>query len=169
MSRIAMLALAAMCSACASATVAEGAHSPTSVSRVSPAPGCHSGAPEAGVYQPDRLRVLDPCKHAMGVIVDVAHEDDGDYHLWFTPDAGYEYLLNSENHFQGRPAMLGEVTPDCPGNPSDARAAAGCPNSPLPIPVIGDHVAMDGPWVFDTNHGWQEIHPVDFIEIVGHA
>jgi len=125
--------------------------------------GCRAGAPEAHVYTPDRLKVLDPCKHAEGVLVDVAAEDDGDYHLWFTPDAAYTYLMNPEDHFQGRPSMLAEITPDCPGNPPDNVAAAKCPRTHLPIPKIGDHVAINGPWVLDTNHGWNEIHPVDSI------
>ena len=111
--------------------------------------------------------MLDPCVHATGLVVEVAHEDDGDYHVWFTPDPAYSYLINSENHFQARPAMLAEITPDCPltSHPADAPAAARCPRSTLPIPVIGDHVSMSGPWVLDTDHGWREIHPVDSIQI----
>jgi hypothetical protein len=140
------------------------------VSRASPSPlstGCRSGPPEAGVHNPDRLQILDPCKHAEGVVVDVAHEDDGDYHIWFKADPGYDYLLNPNNHFQARPAMLAEITPDCPSstNPPDAQSAARCPKTSLPIPKLGDHVAIDGPWVLDTDHGWQEIHPVDSIQI----
>jgi len=119
------------------------------------------------VHNPDRLQVLDRCKHAEGIVVDVAREDDGDYHIWFKVDPGYEYLLNAENHFQARPALLAEVTPDCPPttNPPDAQSAAKCPRSSLPIPVIGEHVAVNGPWVLDTDHGWREIHPVDSIRL----
>jgi len=90
-----------------------------------------------------------------------------DHHLWFTPDPPFTYLLNPENHFQGKPSMLAEITPDCPGNPPDSSAAAKCPQTRLPIPKMGDHIAIDGPWVFDTNHGWNEIHPVDAITISG--
>jgi len=134
---------------------------------VQPAGGCRTGPPEAGVYQPDRLQVLDPCKHAEGTVVDVAHEEDGDYHVWFRVDAGYEYLLNSENHFQARPAMLAEITPDCPTstNPPDAQSAARCSKSSLTIPRLGNRIAIDGPWVLDTDHGWREIHHVDSIRI----
>jgi hypothetical protein len=119
------------------------------------------------VHNPDRLQVLNPCAQAAGVVVDVAHEDDGDYHLWFTPDVPYAYLMNSENHFQARPAMLAEITPDCgrATNPADAAAAARCPRSKLPVPAIGEHISIDGPWVLDTDHGWREIHPVDSIQI----
>jgi len=119
------------------------------------------------VYSPDRLKVLDPCKHAAGVVVDVAHEQDGDYHVWFRVDPGYEYLLNPENHFQARPAMLAEITPDCPlsTHPPNSESAAHCPQSQLPIPRMKDHVQLWGPWVLDTEHGWREIHPVDSIQI----
>jgi hypothetical protein len=119
------------------------------------------------VHNPDRLQVLDPCKHAEGVAVDVAHEDDGDYHVWFKVDPGFEYLLNAENHFQAQPAMLAEITPDCPATsiPPDAQSAARCPKTTLAIPKLGDHIAIDGPWVLDTDHGWREIHPVDSIQI----
>ena len=156
-----VIALAVLASACAQNTV---------VAPPSPSPlvaGCRPGPPEAGVHSPDRLQVLDPCKHAEGTVVDVARQDDGDYHVWFKPDPGYEPLLNAENHFQAKPAMLAEITPDCDlaTNPPDAQSAARCPKSSLPIPMLGDHIAIDGPWVLDTDHGWREIHPVDSIQI----
>jgi hypothetical protein len=139
----------------------------TGASPTPPGTRCPAGSPEAGVHNPDRLQVLDPCKHAEGVVVDVAHEDDGDYHIWFRADPGYEYLLNPNNHFQARPAMLAEITPDCPSstNPPDAQSAARCPKTRLPIPKLGQHIAIDGPWVLDTDHGWREIHPVESIQI----
>jgi hypothetical protein len=157
-----ILALAALLSACSEAATGGAVASPSPA-----ASGCRSGPPEAGVYNPDRLQVLDPCKHAEGVVVDVAHEDDGDYHVWFTADPAYEYLLNPQDHFQAKPAMLAEITPDCPRstNPPDAQSAARCPKANLPIPKLGQHVALDGPWVLDTDHGWREIHPVDSIRI----
>jgi len=130
-------------------------------------PGCRAEAPEAGVWQPDRLRVLKPCQHAAGVVVQVITEPDGDRHLWFHVDPSYESLLNAENHFQGKPAMLAEITPDCPleTNPPDANSAARCPASHLPIPGPGDRIDIFGPWVMDLDHGWNEIHPVDSIVI----
>ncbi len=119
------------------------------------------------MWQPDRLRVLKPCQHAAGVVVQVITEPDGDRHLWFHVDPSYESLLNAENHFQGKPAMLAEITPDCPleTNPPDANSAARCPASHLPIPGPGDRIDIYGPWVMDLDHGWNEIHPVDSIVI----
>jgi hypothetical protein len=160
---LALTALAVLMCACSQATGTVAGASPS----LSQASKCRSGPPEAGVHNPDRLQVLDPCKHAEGIVVDVAHEDDGDYHVWFTADAGYEYLLNPNNHFQAKPAMLAEITPDCPSstNPPDAQSAARCPKTKLTIPKLGQHIAIDGPWVLDTDHGWREVHPVDSIQI----
>jgi hypothetical protein len=111
--------------------------------------------------------VLKPCRRAAGVVVDVAHEGDGDYHVWFTVDPGYGDLLNLEDHFQAQLAMLAEITPECPlsTHPPDAKSAAECPKSRLPIPHLRDHIEIYGPWVFDADHGWNEIHPVDSIQI----
>ena len=149
------------CACAQAAAVPHGSPSPSLVA------GCRSGPPEAGIQNPDRLQVLDRCKHAEGTVVHVALQPDGDYHVWFRPDPGYEYLLNDQNHFQARPAMLAEITPDCDlaTNPPGPESAARCPKSKLPIPTLGDQIATDGPWVLDTNHGWREIHPVDSIQI----
>ncbi|MFL5767438.1 MAG: excalibur calcium-binding domain-containing protein, partial [Actinomycetota bacterium] len=34
------------------------------------------------------------------------------------------------------------------------------PGQHLPIPSTGEHVAVFGTWVLDTDHGWNEIHPI---------
>ena len=162
---LAILAVAIVLGACSGGTSGPGPSPPASTTVCSPGP------PEAGVHNPDRLQVLARCKHAEGTVTDVAREDDGDYHVWFRADAAYEYLLNAQDHFQARPAMLAEITPRCPlaTNPPDARSAARCPKSNLTIPKLGDRIAIDGPWVLDTDHGWREIHPVDAIRIIGRA
>jgi len=157
---LALIAAALLCACSNSAAAKPVAHDAT--------PGtCRQGSPEAGVWQPDRLRLLRPCQEAAGVVVQVIKETDGDRHIWFRPDSGYESLLNAENHFQGKPAMLGEITPDCPleTNPPNANDAAKCPATDLPIPGPGDHIDVFGPWVLDLDHGWNEIHPVDSITI----
>jgi hypothetical protein len=147
---------------CACATTTPG------LATTSPPGPCHAGKPEAGVYQPDRLQVLDPCAHVEGIIVSVIPEPDGDYHVWINVDEQYRRLLNTENHFQGRPALLAEITPDCPlnTNPPNASSAAQCPKSEIPVPKQSERIAIDGPWVLDTNHGWNEIHPVDTLKVV---
>ncbi|HEY8815771.1 MAG TPA: hypothetical protein VIP57_11800 [Candidatus Dormibacteraeota bacterium] len=153
------LALLAACSQTAAPTATQP--SPTSA--------CGAGPPLAGIYQPDRLQILDPCRHAVGLVVSVVPEDDGDYHVWIVLDPPYSELMNAENHFQGKPTMLAEIVPDCPTNPppADNSAADKCPPTRLTVPTAGQRVAIDGPWVLDTNHGWREIHPVDTLVIVG--
>jgi len=133
--------------------------------------GCRPGPPLAGVWSPDRLHVLSACKHVTGIVAVTQPEPDGDDHIWLRVDRGYEYLLDAENHFQAKPALLAEITPDCPlaTNPPNAESADRCPHSTLPLPQIGDHIAIDGPWVLDTDHGWNEIHPVESIQILGHV
>jgi len=103
------------------------------------------------------------------VVVSVVPEDDGDYHVWIVLDAAYADLLNAENHFQGKPTMLAEIVPDCPVNapPPDGPSAERCPPTKLRVPLAGQRIAIDGPWVLDTNHGWLEIHPVDTIVTIG--
>lgn len=168
-SRLPALTLAAvvlLACACSSSTTS-AANSSSPKASAAPTAGCRTGPPEAGVWQPDRLRVLDPCKRAAGLVVQVIREADGDRHIWFRPDPGYESLLNAENHFQGKPTMLAEITPDCPlnTNPKDAGTAASCPPTTLDVPGPGDHIDVYGPWVLDLDHGWQEIHPVEAIVI----
>jgi len=154
--------LAATIAGCSQATAPNAPH-PTS------AGACGGGPPLAGIYQPDRLQVLDPCRHAVGLVVSVVPEDDGDYHVWIGLDPAYLDLMDSENHFQGKPTMLAEIVPDCPSSapPANSSSAEHCPPTRLTVPTAGQRVAIDGPWVLDTNHGWREIHPVDMIVTIG--
>src|SRR2546430_9896299 len=71
-----------------------------------PSPGCRAEAPEAGGWQPDRLRVLKPCQHAAGGGVQGIREPDGDRHGGFPADPPYASLLNPRNHFHGKPPIL---------------------------------------------------------------
>jgi hypothetical protein len=34
------------------------------------------------------------------------------------------------------------------------------PGQSLPVPAVGEGVAVFGTWVNDKNHGWNEIHPI---------
>jgi hypothetical protein len=135
----------------------------------SPMTACGSSPPLAGIYQSDRLQILAACRHAAGRVVSVVPEDDGDYHVWIVLDPAYSDLMNAEDHFQGKPTMLAEIVPDCAADspPPDSSSAHRCPPTRLAIPTAGERIAIDGPWVLDTNHGWREIHPVDTIVILG--
>ncbi len=100
--------------------------------------------PLRGVYHSYRLDVIRPCTWFRGTVTDVRHEEDGDYHVNVAPDAGYSPFLNRGNLDDQGGALVAEIMP----------------GQRLPIPDIGEHVAVLGTWVLDTSHGWREIHPI---------
>ena len=101
-----------------------------------PSPYCRGGPPLAGVYHPQRLEVKKRCALASGVVTRVTFEDfDGDVHVDLRTGAGEKLVV--------------EVIPQ-------DRAI-------VPIPDTGAEVTVVGPKVWDTAHGWPEIHPAWWI------
>lgn len=130
------------------------------------APGhCPPGDPLARVYHPDRLRVLARCREAKGTVAIERDEADGDHHLWIHLDPAFVSLARGKDFYKGSPELVLEIVPDCARRPSDADQASRCPASELPVPGPGDRVDAWGAYVFDTEHGWAEIHPVTAISI----
>ena len=114
-----------------------------------PSPHCRSGSPLAGVYHPDRLKVKSRCRVAVGTVEKVKQElYDGDIHIELLLDRGQEGLLSSGNARVGGTLIL-EIIP--------------WDRSRVPIPEVGQRVEVVGPWVDDTAHGWNEIHPAWWI------
>ena len=114
---------------------------PTSATPSLPCPS----PPLRGVYDPARLHVLGTCRWYVGTVTRVEHEPDGDYHVDVRPaDADYGRLLNAVNTTELGGSLVTEIMP----------------GQRLPIPAVGEQVAMFGTWVFDANHGWNEIHPI---------
>jgi hypothetical protein len=70
-----------------------------------------------------------------GVVSEVINEGDGDHHIWLTLD-----------------------------NSKFKLACEIAPQNPLTPPAVNDHVRIYGIWRYDFQHGWWEIHPVDFLE-----
>jgi hypothetical protein len=100
-----------------------------------PSPYCRAGAPLAGVYHPQRLEVKKRCAVATGVVTKVKFEQfDGDVHVTLRTGDG---------------DLVVEVIPQ-------DRAA-------VPVPETGSRVTVVGPKVWDTSHGWPEIHPAWWI------
>ena len=126
----------------------------------SPSPTAMNCANVPPVYHPARLQLLDACATFKGLVIADLHELDGDRHLWIEPDAGYEGLLNAANDYHGHKALVAEIVPACTTQPATAAAASHCPASKIPAPAVGAHIQITGPHVLDTNHGWNEIHPV---------
>jgi hypothetical protein len=126
-----LVAMALVVVACRSGVRHEAAHGP-----------CPAGDPLAGVYHPDRLRVLAPCVRYAGTVRDYRHEADGDYHLYVIPDGGMERFLDP------RSRQYGDLVVEL------------LPGQPLPLPHPGEHVVFVGTWNYDRDHDWNEIHPV---------
>jgi len=114
-----------------------------------PSPHCRSGSPLAGVYHPQRLKVKSRCRVAIGTVEKVKAElYDGDIHIELRLDPGQESLLSSGNARVGGTLIL-EIIP--------------WDRSRVLVPELGQRVEVVGPWVDDTAHGWNEIHPAWWI------
>jgi len=110
-----------------------------------PSPYCRGGSPIAGVYHPQRLKVKRRCAVAVGTVGKVKFEAyDGDVHLDLRLDPGYERLLDDGNERVGGNLVVEVIPYD---------------RSRVAIPAEGARVQVVGPWVADTQHGWNEIHP----------
>src|SRR5262249_20878410 len=108
-------------------------------------PHCRGGNPMAGVYHPSRLNVKSRCRVVNGTVRKVVFEAyDGDVHVDLRLDPGFEGLLADGNGRVGGNLVV-EVIPY-----DRARVA---------IPLAGARIQVVGPWVDDTQHGWNEIHP----------
>ena len=101
-----------------------------------PSPYCRRGPPLAGVYHSPRLEVKKHCAVASGVVTRVKFEEfDGDVHVDLRTDNGEKLVV--------------EVIPQ-------DRAV-------VQVPDTGARVTVVGPSVWDTAHGWPEIHPAWWI------
>jgi hypothetical protein len=117
---------------------------PTAVPKGQAAPACAAPANVlAGVYHPQRLHVLAPCRAVSGTVVALSHELDGDLHI--AVDTGGA-LTNGVNASAKGGSLVVEFMPRDGGH--------------LPAPTVGEHIGLTGAWVLDTNHGWDELHPV---------
>jgi len=117
--------------------------SPTPTPSPAPVSVCSSDALR-GVYHPYRLKVLGKCQTYVGTVTSVRAEEDGDHHVDVAPDPGYERYLNQGDYDDQHGSLVTEIMP----------------GQHLPIPDIGQHVIVTGTWVYDANHGWNEIHPI---------
>ena len=110
-----------------------------------PSPHCRRGNPLAGVYHPSRLNVKSRCRVVNGTVSKVVFEQyDGDVHVDLLPDAGFRNLLADGNDRVGGNLVVELIPQD------RARVA---------VPAEGARIQVVGPWVEDTQHGWNEIHP----------
>jgi hypothetical protein len=132
------------------ALAAAGRGAPPSQPRVIGADGCAGGDVLNGVYLPSRLQVYEPCVTIEGVVRAVepnaAGEGDGDLSFNIEVQGNDLRLINDVNRRNMHGWLHLEIVPlDQPR---------------LPTPHVGDRVRATGPWVLDTVHGHNELHPV---------
>jgi hypothetical protein len=118
------------------------------------------------VWTPSRLEVVSPCVTAVGTIVSLDPQTDGDIHVGLRPDPQYEFLLNSAS-MKGMDGNV-NVEPICfqqKIKDSEAKTACGDFFQNIVIPPKGTHVRVTGALVIDRGAGgWTEIHPVTSFE-----
>ena len=108
-------------------------------------PYCRGGPPLAGVYHPQRLVVKSRCRVAVGTVHAIKFEEyDGDVHVDLRLDPAYESLLGDGNGRVGGNLVVELIPQD---------------RSRVAVPEVDTRVQVVGPWVEDTEHGWNEIHP----------
>jgi hypothetical protein len=112
-------------------------------------PYCRGGNPLAGVYHSQRLVVKSSCRAAIGTVHEVKFEEyDGDVHIDLRLDPAYEKLLSDGNDRVGGNLIVEIIPQD---------------RSRVDVPSVGSRIEVVGPWVNDTEHGWNEIHPAWWI------
>lgn len=101
------------------------------------------GGALAGVYDPERLIMIEPSVHVEGRVQRVSFPGDGDIHVVIEPDANSRRYVHGTRHPD---TIIAEPVPDDQGR--------------LQVPHPGDRIAVDGPLAWDSTHGWSEVHPV---------
>ena len=103
----------------------------------------------AGVHHPERLIVENPDVHVTGTVNSVSYPGDGDIHIRIKPDAKYRPYVDGPRHAG---TLVTEPVP--------------ADQSKFLVPHAGDRISVDGPLVWDSTHGWSEVHPVRDLKIL---
>jgi hypothetical protein len=133
------------------------------------------------VYHAYRLHVVRNCITVTGTVAYRSREDDGDIHVNLSLPSGEANLLNQANIADEHDNLVTEIVPadqpGCtPGQPptlpptaytSSSYSYGICTGADIATPPLDAQVAVTGPYVLDTDHGWMEIHPVWSITVTG--
>ncbi len=118
------------------------------------------------VYNPDRLEILNACQTVSGTVEKVIQEADGDTHIRLQVDQGFENLLNQANYDHQNGTLVLEIV--CAYSPTQQDAIAACSGytNSIATPSVDEHISVQGQYVTDLTHGWNEIHPVFSIQVL---
>lgn len=116
------------------------------------------------VYNPDRLKKLNPCIAVTGTVTLSLADDDGDQHFLLMLDPGQGNLLTKRNAKKKSGFLVVEIVCANPVKLKKAKAACSGYTNRIAIPAVGEHVRVTGTHVIDSHNGWAEIHPVSRIE-----
>jgi hypothetical protein len=118
------------------------------------------------VYHPARLQILNPCISVTGAVDEVRQEADGDFHIRFRLDQQFVSLLNQKNISSQQGDLV--LEPICQGKVTQADAVAPCKpyGGPYFQPQVGQRYLVWGAYVYDSAHGWNELHPVTSMQPV---
>jgi hypothetical protein len=112
------------------------------------------------VYNPGRLQILNPCTSVTGVVDEVRNEPDGDFHIRLRLDQQFVSLLNQKNISSQQGDLV--LEPICQHKVTQPDAVQPCSGygGPYFQPQVGQRYLVWGAHVYDSAHGWNELHPV---------
>lgn len=116
------------------------------------------------VYQPERLKVIEPCTAVEGLVSTVHRAADGDLHIGLDPDK--KSVLNLINVMHAQRTLIVEVVCDHSSTKSEPAATCQGFTSTVTAPNVGARIRVTGAYVTDRDNGWNEIHPVTRIEVL---
>lgn len=143
-------------------------------------------------YANARLKIYDSCMTITGVVKyeippsGLFGTGDGDYHIYILPDTQYSWMVSyrdtnylklCEGSDSGGYRLICipclNVEEVCKGAPTDAGAQAsvdsachGVFNDSIYLPNVGEYVRCSGPFIYDTVHCWNELHPISYMVVV---
>jgi hypothetical protein len=116
------------------------------------------------VYNPDRLKKLNPCIAVTGTVAASVADEDGDQHFLLMIDRGQESLLTRRNEKKKGGFIVVEIVCANPARFQEAKSACAGYTNRIALPGVDEHVRVTGTYVLDSHNGWAEIHPASRIE-----
>lgn len=139
-------------------------------------------------YANERLKIYDSCYTITGTIdllLPPTFTGDGDYHIYVKVDTQYSWMLSYRDSIYLRSCSGVDsagyricitclnVEEVCKGAITDGGADGAVENAAclnfndtVYLPNTGEYVRATGPFVYDTVHCWNELHPISRMEVI---